>query len=46
MLMVVTRAGANNEMEEELAAVKTKLEDLDQKILSLHPLHSPMNNQQ
>ena len=33
-------------MEEELAAIKTQLEALDQKILSLHPLHSPMNNEQ
>ena len=37
--------GANKQMEEELAALNTKLEDLDQKILSLHLLHSAMSNQ-
>ena len=41
MLMVVTHAGANKQMEEELATIKSKLEDLDQKILALNP---PMNN--
>ena len=34
--MVVTRAGANKQMEEELVIIKSKLEDLDQKFLSLH----------
>ena len=42
--MVVTRAGANKQMEEELASIKSKLEDLDQKILGLQVQHSPMNN--
>ena len=42
--MVVTRAGANKQMEEELAAIMSKLEDLDQKFLSLHLQHSPMKN--
>ena len=36
MLMVVTRAGANKEIEEELAAIKSKLVDLDQIFLDLH----------
>ena len=44
ILMVVTRAGENKQMEEELAAIKSKLEDLDQKFLGLHLQHSPMNN--
>ena len=43
--MVLTHAGTNKHMEEEIAAIKTQLEALDQKILSLHSLHSPMNNQ-
>ena len=34
--MVVTRGGANKKMEEELAAIKSKLKDIDQKFLSLH----------
>ena len=42
--MVVTRAGANKEMEEELAVVKTKLQYLEEKILRLHLQHSAMNN--
>ena len=42
--MVVTHAGANKQMEEELAAIKSKLEDLDKKILGLQLQHSPMNN--
>ena len=42
--MVITRARANTQMEEELAAIKSKLEDLDQKILGLQLQHSPMNN--
>ena len=42
--MVVTRSEANKQMEEELAAIKSKLEDLDQKILGLQVQHSPMNN--
>ena len=42
--MVVTYAGANKQMEEELAAIKSKLEDLDQKYLGLHLQHSPINN--
>ena len=40
--MVVTRLGTHKRMEEELATIKTKLEDLDKNILSLHALHSPM----
>ena len=42
--MVVTRAGATKQMEEELATIKSKIEDLDQKFLILHIHHSPMNN--
>ena len=42
--MVVTRAIENKNMEEELAAIKSKLEDLDQKFLGLHLHNSPMNN--
>ena len=42
--MVVTRTEANKQMEEELATIKSKLEDLDQKFLILHLQHSPMNN--
>ena len=42
--MVVTHTRANKQMEEELAAIKSKLEDLDQKFLGLHLQHSPMNN--
>ena len=42
--MVVFRAEENKQMEEELAAIKSKLEDLDQKFLGLHRQHSPMNN--
>ena len=42
--MVVTRVGANKQMEEELAAIKSKLEDLDQKFLGLNHQHSPMDN--
>ena len=42
--MVVTCAEANKQMEEELSAIKFKLENLDQKFLSLHLQHSPMNN--
>ena len=41
--MFVTRAGENKQMEEKLAAIKSKLEDLDQKILGLHLQDSPMN---
>ena len=44
--MVVTRVGENKKMKEELINIKTKLEDLDQKILGLHLEHSPMCNQQ
>ena len=32
-------------MEEELVTLKTKLEDLDQKFLSLHLQHLAMSNQ-
>ena len=42
--MVVTGAGANKQMEEELAAIRSKLEDLDQKFLGLNRQHSPMDN--
>ena len=31
-------------MEEELAAIKSKLEDLDQTFLGLNHQHSPMDN--
>ena len=34
--MVVTHPGANKQMEEELAAIKSKIEDLDQKFLGLN----------
>ena len=44
--MVVTLAGANKQMEEELASLKAKLEDMDQKFLSLHLQHSSMSNRQ
>ena len=44
--MVVTHAGANKQMEEELVALKTKLQDLVEKILSLHLQHSTINNKQ
>ena len=43
-MMVVTCAGENKQVEEEFAAIKTKLEDLDQTIIVLHLLHSPMRN--
>ena len=42
--MVVTRAGENKQMEDELTTIKSKLEDLDQKFLGLHLQHSTMNN--
>ena len=42
--MVVTRAGANKQMEDELPAIKSKLEDLDQKFLGLNHQYSPMDN--
>ena len=42
--MVVTHAGANKQMEEELAAIKSKIEDLDQKFLGLNRQHSPVDN--
>ena len=42
--MVVTHARANKQMEEELAAIRSKLEDLDQKFLGLNRQHSPMDN--
>ena len=42
--MIVTHVGANKQMEEELAAIKSKLEDLDKKFLGLHLHNSPMNN--
>ena len=42
--MVVTRAWANRQMEEELATLKTKFEDLNKKFLGLHLQHSTMNN--
>ena len=42
--MVVTHTEENKQMEEELAAIKSKLEDLDKKFLGLHLQHSPMNN--
>ena len=42
--MVVTRTGANKQMEEELAAIRSKLEDLDKKFLDLNRRHSPMDN--
>ena len=39
--MVVTHAGANKQMEEEIAAIRSKLEDLDQNfsasIINIHP---------
>ena len=36
MLMVVTYAGENKQMEEELVSLKTKLKDLDQKFLDIY----------
>ena len=42
--MVVTHVGANKQMEDELATLKTKIQGLDEKFLSLHLQHSPMNN--
>ena len=42
--MAVTNTRANKQMEEELATIKSKLDDLDQKILGLQLHHSPMNN--
>ena len=42
--MVVTRAGANKQMEEELVAIKSKLKDLDKKFIGLNRQHSPMDN--
>ena len=44
--MVVPRAGANRQMEEELVTLKTKLKDLDQIFISLHLQYSAMSNQQ
>ena len=42
--MVVTHAGANRQMEEELVTLKTKLEDLDQRFLDLHLQYLAMSN--
>ena len=42
--MVVIRVGANKQMEEEHATIRSKLEDLDQKFLALNRHHSPMDN--
>ena len=44
--MVVTRAGENRQMEEELVTLKTKLADLDQVFLDLYLQHSTMSNRQ
>ena len=44
--MVVTRAWANRQMEEESVTLETKLEDLDQRFLDLHLQHSTMSNWQ
>ena len=40
--MVVTRTGAKT-MEEALAAIQAKLQELDEKFLGLHLEHSAMN---
>jgi len=45
LLMVVTRIGENI-MEEALAAIQAKLQELDEKFLSLHLEHSAMNTRQ
>ena len=42
--MFITCIGENKQMEEELATIKSKLDDLDQQILGLQLHHSPMNN--
>ena len=42
--MVVTCAGENKQMEDKLAALKTTLQDLDEKFLGLHLQRSTMNN--
>ena len=42
LLMVVTRTGAKI-MEEALAAIQAKLQELDEKFLGLHLEHSAMN---
>ena len=42
--MVVTHVRENKQMEEEISTIKSKREDLDQKILGLQVQHSPMKN--
>ena len=42
--MVVTRAGENRKIKEELVTLKTKLKDLDQRFLNLHLQNSTMSN--
>ena len=44
--MVVSCAGENRQMAEELVTLKTKLKDLDQIFLDLHLQYSAMSNQQ
>ena len=44
MVMVVTRVGANKQMEYKLVALKTKIQYLDEKNFGLHLQHSTMNN--
>ena len=44
--MVVPRIGANRQMAEELVTLKTKLTNLDQRVLDLHLQHSVMRNAQ
>ena len=44
ILLVITRARANQKMEDKLIALHTKLQDLDKTNLVLHLQHSFMNN--
>ena len=46
LLIVVTCAGENRQMEEEIVTFKTKIEDLDQTFIDLHLQHSSMSNRQ
>ena len=42
--MVITRIGENKQLEDEISTLKAKLQNLDEKFLGLHLLHSTMNN--
>ena len=44
--MAITRTRENKQMEDKLAALETKLEDLDQRFIDLHLQYSAMSNRQ